>query len=341
MSQGAGDAGDLQHLFADLPVMYVVTREEDGRPVIDRCNERFVETLGYEREALLGEPLSTVYAPGSASELESGGYQRALKDEFTTEERTLVRADGTVVHTLLRSVPRTDDVVGTTSLFIDVTAQEQRRRQATVLNRLLRHNLRNDMSVVLAHASNLLEQSEGAQRESARAIADIAYDWKRLIRKTQRISRVFTEDDNWSRTDLGPVLERVEQTLRETYPDATVRILRPQDGAATIRPEMELALRELCENAIRHASDQHPEVVVTVSVAEDEPWVKLTVTDDGPAIPKDELVPLREAEATPLIHGTGLGLWLVRLAVDQVGGDVTVVENDDDGTVVTLRYPAG
>jgi signal transduction histidine kinase len=196
------------------------------------------------------------------------------------------------------------------------------------------------MSVVLGHASTLLEETTGSQHESAQAIADIAYDWKRLVRKTQRISRVFTDDGSWSRTDLGPVLERVEGALREEYPGATIRILRPQDGVATIRPEIELALRELCENAIRHARDQHPEVVVTVSVPEDDPWVKLTITDDGPAIPEDELVPLTGGEATPLIHGTGLGLWLVRLAVEHVGGDVTVVENDDEGTVVTLRYPA-
>ncbi|WP_299265561.1 ATP-binding protein [Halorientalis sp.] len=117
-------------------------------------------------------------------------------------------------------------------------------------------------------------------------------------------------------------------------------MLRPAEGTATIRPEVELALTELCENAIQHADSPDPEVVVTVGVSPDEPWTRLTVTDDGPPTPDPELLALRDDETTPLAHGTGLGLWMVRLAVERVGGHVAVVENDDGDTTVTIRYPS-
>lgn len=341
MSHGAGDVGELEHLLANLPVMYVLTRTADEGAIIDACNRRVVETLGYNREELLGRPLSDVYTPTSATALENGGHERALHDEFTTAERELVRADGTVVHTLMRAVPRTEDdsTVGTRTVFLDVTARKQRRQQATVLNRLFRHNLRNDMTIVLSHASMLVDELDGFEGDSATQIRDTARRWDQLIKKVQRIRQVIARDDNWTQTDLAPVLERVEHQLDTQYPDARIRVLRPPPGIATIRPEIELALIELCENAIRHADATMPEVIVTVGAPPDEPWIKLTVADDSPAIPDGELVPLQEDETTPLLHGTGIGLWMVRLAVDCVGGEVDIVENSDSGTAVTIRYP--
>ena len=343
MSQGADDAGEWQCLLEDLPVMYVHTRTEDGQAVIDVCNERFVETLGYDREALEDRPLADLFTPESAAALEADDARPAADDDPVTERRKLVCADGTVVHTLVRAVARTDSdgVIGTRFLFVDITMREQRRRQATVLNRLLRHNLRNDMTVVLSHARLLADALDETEQDSARKVRDIAQRWDRLVEKVQRIRQVLSPEDDWRPTDLATVLERVEGDLNDRHPDAHVHMLRPSEGAATIRPEVELALTELCENAIQHAdADDDPEVVVTVGVPPQEPWVKLTVTDDGPPIPESELLALRDDETTPLVHGTGLGLWMVRLAVERVGGHVAVVENDDEGTAVTIRYPS-
>ncbi|MEF8856702.1 MAG: response regulator, partial [Haloplanus sp.] len=50
-------------LFEEAPVMAVVTRAVDGRPVVEDCNRQFVETLGYDRDDIVGEELMTFYAP--------------------------------------------------------------------------------------------------------------------------------------------------------------------------------------------------------------------------------------------------------------------------------------
>jgi Histidine kinase-, DNA gyrase B-, and HSP90-like ATPase. len=53
-----------------------------------------------------------------------------------------------------------------------------------------------------------------------------------------------------------------------------------------------------------------------------------------------EAAVLETGEEKPLEHGQGLGLWMVRMAVTQAGGDVSV-ESTADGTTVRLRLPAG
>ena len=123
-----------RELFEQAPVMYAVTRNEGGEPVIEDCNERFCETLGYPREALVGDPLADHYSAESVADLlERGGYERALEAEFISEERQLVTRDGSIVETLLQAVPRVDQqgtIIGTLTLFVDIT---ERKRAEEVL----------------------------------------------------------------------------------------------------------------------------------------------------------------------------------------------------------------
>jgi hypothetical protein len=74
-----------------------------------------------------------------------------------------------------------------------------------------------------------------------------------------------------------------------------------------------------------------------VTVTADEDTVSVRVADDGPGIPEDELVGIfSEGEQTQLTHGTGFGLWLVRMVVDDYGGDLSYESPPDGGSVVVV-----
>ncbi|MDP2858534.1 MAG: PAS domain S-box protein, partial [Bacillota bacterium] len=116
-------------LFEEAPAIYVITRSQDGVPVIADCNEVFFTTLGYTRAEVLGRPLADFYTPESRAELlEGGGFQRALAGRFVAEERQLLTCDGRVVDTLLRAVPEFDPdghVVGTRAMYVDIAERKQ------------------------------------------------------------------------------------------------------------------------------------------------------------------------------------------------------------------------
>lgn len=103
--------------------MYAVTRNVDGEPIIEECNRWFVDRIGHQRDAVVGEPLSSFYSAESREALlEGGGYDRALEGEFTTEVRLFVTADGDELKTVLRAVPRLDEdgeLIGTLTLYVD------------------------------------------------------------------------------------------------------------------------------------------------------------------------------------------------------------------------------
>lgn len=43
-----------------------------------------------------------------------------------------------------------------------------------------------------------------------------------------------------------------------------------------------------------------------------------------------------EADITPLYHGSGLGLWLVKIIVEKSGGSLAIDENEPRGSIVTI-----
>jgi signal transduction histidine kinase len=99
---------------------------------------------------------------------------------------------------------------------------------------------------------------------------------------------------------------------------------------------LELVVSNLLENALVHAAEDGEPVTLSATATEDE--VAITVSDDGPGIPENELETIERGTETDLVHGSGLGLWIVTWGVRHLGGDVTF-DSDDDGTTVRVTIP--
>jgi sensor histidine kinase regulating citrate/malate metabolism len=68
-------------------------------------------------------------------------------------------------------------------------------------------------------------------------------------------------------------------------------------------------------------------------------WVAVSVADDGPGIEPTEYDVLKRGTETPLRHGSGIGLWIVKWGVDHLGGRISFDERDPRGTAVTVCVP--
>lgn len=326
-----------RELFEEAPVMFALTRNVGGEPVIVECNDRFAGKLGYSPDELWGRPLADLYAEGSKQRLFDDGYRKALEGEFGREERVLRTRHGDEITALLRASPRIDEegnTVGTWALFVDVTESKRRKQQLSVLNRVLRHDIRNTLTLIQGRVE-LLRADRVDDRDEHLATIQKAADRLDVTAGRAREIQQLLDRSTITEVDVVSTAESVVSRARETYPDASVD-LTVDTSVPHVRavPRLRQAVWELVENACEHGPEE-PEVAVTVAAA--DATVSITVADNGPGIPPHEHRVLGTGEETPLEHGSGLGLWFVYWVVDVCGGDVSF--DCDDGTTATVELP--
>ena len=311
-----------QAAIDDIGTAVVIT-DQQGRVI--NLNEAAGETFGVDRPEVLAAPLGALYegdlavtAGEQAASLRAGGRHREFNVDITP----------------LRDAAGTD--VGYTVVFVDVTAERQRKQRLGVLNRILRHNLRNDLNVVVNYADLIETETDADIAEYAETIQRTSLDLVELGEKARRAAQALDGDQQIVEHDLAALVSDVAADVREEYPGGTVTCAVP-DG---VRIEtdvrlFDLVVRSLLENALEHGNGD-----VTVAYAgTDDESVRLTVADDGPGIPDHELSVLETGEESALEHGSGLGLWLVTWGTTALGGEVDFETPADGGTTVTLTVP--
>ncbi|MFB6120159.1 MAG: histidine kinase N-terminal 7TM domain-containing protein [Halobacteriaceae archaeon] len=231
--------------------------------------------------------------------------------------------------------------VGGTIVLQDITAERMRKQRLSVLNRVLRHNIRNDLNVVNGYVDIAAERTDDDEiRDLLGTAAETTSDLIALSGKARDIERAIdAERSAPAAVSVRETLDSIRSDLAAAYPDASISVDAPD--AAAVRADDQLVdqiFRNLMENALEHAGDA-PELTVEVTEWGEGGGVTVEVRDSGPGIPEHELAVLDADTETALEHGSGLGLWLVKWGVDSIGGSVDFA-TVEDGTTATVRFPA-
>ncbi len=316
--------------------------ELDG--TIVEANDAALEFGGIDREDIVGEPLADVgwwNHSEAAEDSVRDAIERAADGNFVRYETEAKGADGFA--TVDFSVKPVTDEDGDVSLLVaegrDITARRQHRQHLEVMQRVLRHNMRNDLTKVRGWTEAICEEPDADERaEQFETVAGILDDWDSMTRRMGEIRRTLRSPaEQQTTTAVGPLLEDAVAPVREAHDDLTVTTDVSGAGGATVPVSLTEAVRELVQNAAAARDDATVEVELSRA---DGDWLEIEVQDDGPGMPAMEAEVIETGEETPLNHGKGLGLWMVRMIVTQAGGDLAV-ETDSAGTTVTLRLPVG
>lgn len=233
-----------------------------------------------------------------------------------------------------------DERVGTLLIFRDITELEivrQHEQRVSVMNRILRHNIRNSMNVVQGYSQLLVDALTGEERDAAEIIAGRAERMLSISEKARHLDTSPGVPGDRQAVDVGPIVEAVVERAQSGFPTASVSLGRCEPARALVSADSDLtlAVEYVVENAIEHNDTATPSVEMSVTTAPDV--VEISVSDDGPGIPPHELAVIDADIETPLDHGSGLGLWIVRWIVTRSDGRIAVEENDARGSTVTIQ----
>ena len=206
----------------------------------------------------------------------------------------------------------------------------------SINDRVLRHNIRNELSVAIGYLDGIEDVEDDAEvAERAAIVREHLDELAETSERTRRIASIWRTGELQS-FDLVSLVEGQVGRVTAEAPGLTVETDLPDRCVVSAHPSLPLAFDEALRNAVEHNDD---DVTVAVRVRRDDDGATLVVADTGRGLPSIERETLRNAEETPLEHTEGLGLWLIYWTVTRGGGTVEFAENDPQGTVVRIRLP--
>jgi PAS domain S-box-containing protein len=307
------------------------------------------EFLGYSPAELEGQPIS-VTLPNEATVERAWDEIEPIFDGERNMVRDfpLERKAGTTVFTDVRGVPiyegsvpaderTTEDIVGIQLMVRDATKRREREGLISVINRVLRHNMRNKMGIITGYAEMLEKRLSGEDAAKASQIKETANQLFDLTESAKQLDEYRDLSPDLEPVDIAPMLEDTVSELQMQYPEASVTVNAPDTVVADTHERLKTALWEVLENAAKHGGDPP---LIEIDVTEAETGVTIAVRDNGPGIPEIEQEVLESSVETPLVHGEGLGLWLIHWIVTSLDGELETTVGDE-GTTVTIRLPKG
>jgi len=311
---------------------------DTDRRIVD-CNPAFTELFGYDLAEIEGKPTGYVYE--NADEFEAMGESLGQHMDDPTFVQTVhyEKKSGQVFPgetNVFYLRDRDGEITGFIGLIRDVSDRRARITQIRTIDRVLRHNLNNALTVILGNADSIVDATTGDPRRSAERIIRTGEQLRATAEKERKITSFLAESRPTTGRDASAIIESVVADLREQYPEADLTVDLPDEQPVLSVDQLDRAIKELVENAVTHSDRSSPSVTVSVDTNGD--IVEISVADDGPGIPEMERqVLIGNQEIEPLFHGQGIGLWLVHLIVQYSDGQLSVTQNDPRGSIVTVR----
>lgn len=223
-------------------------------------------------------------------------------------------------------------LVGT---LVELRRSNQRLAESNdVLNRVLRHDMRNDLNVVLGRLSELERTTSGEATEHTEELRSVVDEMIATTEKASRIDVALAADRRCQDPiDLVPYVEERVDDVEGSYPEADIEATHPSEAMVHADWLLGAVLDNLIENTVVHSTGD-PSLSIAVDV--DGPATTVRIRDNCPAIPDNELDVFSGRAETPLQHSKGVGLWLVIWVVESYGGEVSF-DRTDGGNVVTLE----
>ena len=235
---------------------------------------------------------------------------------------------------------------GRVLVFHDITEQrryeqelEETTRKLELLNRIIRHDINNDMTVIIGRSEYLLEElNDELAQENLESIIKQGDHVAELTETLHNLMEAILNESNTTKpTDLDTVLNREIESVRTI--DDSVTVHTPADPLGEpVQADEALAtvFRNLLTNAVRHNDTKQPTIWISTTDAGTE--VIIRISDNGPGVPEQSRdVIFGRNEKGLDSSGTGIGLYLVETLVSGYGGAVWVETSEHGGATFAIR----
>jgi GAF domain-containing protein len=203
----------------------------------------------------------------------------------------------------------------------------------------LQHRINNTFNIIVPSVTRLRKRVDMTDETIVQILDIIERNARYTSDIIARIQEPLREVEGQD-VDINAVLDEVMSAARERWPgisitpdlDAANPLIRAPIGQVTE------VFRNLVDNACR-AMNGSGQLVVASRLTDDR--ISVRVQDTGPGIPLgvQERLFSKPVPSKQPGGGVGLGLWLSRLMLQTIGGDVKIEKADSTGTTMLVQIP--
>jgi signal transduction histidine kinase len=217
------------------------------------------------------------------------------------------------------------------------TQMETKSQESQVLQRILRHNIRNDLNIISGNldlADEAITDTKVSQR--LRTAKETASDLLVMSEKVRALQGIKLDETVPEPVDVVPIINSAIEQIAQEYPSISIDADIPAECMAQAGPALKYACSEVLENSVEHYDEPIETLEISIVVEELAESIRIEIRDNGPGIPDGELDALESGQETSLAHGSGIGLWVVKWVCDKYHGESSFDAEPGVGSTVTL-----
>ena len=326
----------------------LVVVDAEGKVImINPAAERLLDTSKKEK---IGQSLTDNIKDEqliSLAKSSSGEGNREIELNSSQDEtRRILRSSTAVIEN------ENGETVGMVSVLSDITKQKELDELKAKFVASVSHELRTPLIAIDKSVSLLLTKSAGPTNETQKQFLTIA------SRNLKRLSSLINDILDMSKLEAGYLsLDCKPSSIKEVIDDASQSLQSWADAKSIAIvtniqeniPNAEIdsnriiqVFNNLVGNAIKFTPQKG---TITIDAVKDEDKVKISVSDTGIGVSKDELAHIfdkfyqGEGRTSTDISGTGLGLSIVREIIELHDGQVWAESNEGEGMKFTFTVP--
>jgi PAS domain S-box-containing protein len=330
--------------------------------LIQTVNRGAEQTLGYKREELIGQPVTTLFADPKDREIAIGQLQE--RDNVVNYETRLLRKNGEVREVLLtlsRLRDREGNPLGTFGISKDMTNEKNLQRRLMESEKAaaiggavtaIQHAIKNMLNTLTGGAylarhgietedPQITDDGFAMIREGISRIGDLSQKMLKYAKEWQ----LEPQD-----TDLFKLASELCDSVRQAANarDVALTCTAAEDlpGVPCDPRLVHMALMDIVTNALdacavkRYDVNEKADVVVKLYREEDNGFVAIEVEDNGvgmsDAVKANIFTPFYSTKDE---GGTGLGLAFTKRIIFLHGGDIDVESEPGKGSTIRIRLP--
>jgi PAS domain S-box-containing protein len=321
----------LQKLFDSAPEGVVLATNNS---IIIRVNKGFTEIFGYQEKEAVGHSIDQLI---STPELikEAHQYTNQVADGKILNVETKRRhKNGKMIDVSIVGTPIYGDEgqIAVYGIYRDISERkaieariEQQQEYLKLINKIMRHDLMNNLSVI---NSALKLYGRTQNQEFITGAAESVKKSVELITKMRELESLSGTKDELTAYEIGNLMLK----YKRAYP--TIEI----DISGSCKVLANEAINSVFDNLISNAINHGGTKKMLIQAKPGSAHCILDFIDFGNGIP-DEIKPKIFDENFK--HGktgnTGLGLFIVKKAIDVFHGEIKVLDNEPQGTIFRIK----